>query len=177
MCDPLSLAAASFAVGAASSVADFAAQSDAADEQNKAYERNRLAALQAFESKQRDINEQISQHREAAALEKFDTALESRAARATNEVAAGEAGISGVTVDALARDFVGREQRFNSRVDRQQEWTAAALEADKRGQSYEALDRINQTPRAKKPSFVGAGLKIASSGVSAYSGYRKSVAG
>lgn len=177
MCDPLSLAAASFAVGAASSVAEFAAQSDAADQQNKTHERNRLAALQAFEDKQRSVNEQIMQHRESAALEKFDTALESRAARATNDVAAGEAGISGVTVDALARDFVGREQRFNSRVDRQQEWTAAALEADKRGQSFEALDRINREPRAKKPSFVGSGLKIASSGVSAAAGYRKSVGG
>jgi hypothetical protein len=55
------------------------------------------------------MNERISQERESAALEKWDTALESRAVRATSDVAAGESGISGMSVDALARDFIGRE--------------------------------------------------------------------
>jgi hypothetical protein len=54
---------------------------------------------------------------------------------------------------------------------------AAALEADKRGLSAEALDRINREPRAKKPSFLGSGLKIAASGVNAAASYRKNVGG
>lgn len=171
MCDPLSIM--SLAVSTASSVAGFAAESQAAEDQNDLYERNRLAALQAFEDKQRSMNLQISQERESAALQKFDTALEGRAARATNTVAAGESGVSGITVDALARDFASREQRFNDRVDKQTDWTVSALEADKRGQSFEALDRINQQPRARKPSFVGAGLKIAAGGLNAYSQSKK----
>jgi hypothetical protein len=165
----------SLAVSTASSVVGFAAESQAADDQNRIYEQNRLNALQAFEDKQRSMNLQISQERESAALEKFDTALEGRAARATNTVAAGESGVSGITIDALARDFTSREQRFNDRVDKQTDWTVSALEADKRGQSYEALNRINSEPRARKPSFVGAGLRIASAGVDAYSGHKKRV--
>lgn len=171
MCDPLSLV--TFAVGAASSLVEFQAQSQAADDQNKLYEQNRLNALAAFEDKQNSMNQRIMQERESAAMEKFDTTLESRAARATNDVAAGESGVSGVSVDALARDFMSREQRFNSRIDKQTEWTTSALQAEKKGQSYEALDRINSVQRARKPSFIGAGLKIASSAISSYSGYKK----
>lgn len=164
---------ASFAISAASGVAGFAADAQAADDQERVYEQNRKNALAAFEDKQRSVNLQIMQERESAALEKFDTALESRAARATNDVAAGEAGVSGITVDALARDFASREARFNDRVDRQSEWTTTQLAADKRGQSYEALDRVNSQPRAPKPSFVGAGLRIAAGGLDAYSKHKK----
>jgi hypothetical protein len=98
----MTLAAASFAIGAASSVAEFAQQSQEADDTNKRYEANRLAALSAFEQKQRDVNLQMMQHQESAALQKFDTALESQAARVTNDVAAGESGVSGLSIDALA---------------------------------------------------------------------------
>jgi hypothetical protein len=163
------------AIGTAQSVAQHAAESQAADDTNRQYEQNRLNTLAVFEQKQRDMNLQIQQEREATAMEKFDTALESRAARATNDVAAGESGVSGVSIDALARDFAAKEARFNTRMDTQQDWTMSRLEAEKRGQSYEALDRINQAPRAKKPSFIGAGLKIAASGVNAAADYRKSV--
>jgi Mg-chelatase subunit ChlI len=127
LCDPLTLL--SLSVSTASGIAGFAAESQAADDQNAAYERNRKAALQSFEDTQRAMNERISQERESAAIERFDTVLESRAARATSDVAAGEAGISGITVEALARDFASREARFNSRVDKNEEWTVADLQA------------------------------------------------
>jgi hypothetical protein len=164
---------ASFAISAASGVAGFAAESQAADDQERIYEQNKANALAAFEDKQRSVNLQISQERESAALTKFDTALEGRAARATDTVAAGESGVSGITVDALARDFASREQRYNDRVDKGTDWTIAALQADKVGQSYEALDRINSQPKARKPSFLGAGLKIAAGGLNAYSQHKK----
>ncbi|WP_404292410.1 hypothetical protein ACD578_08940 [Microvirga sp. RSM25] len=145
----------------------------AAEDQNDLHERNRLAALQSFEDSQRAVNERISQEREKAALEKWDTALESRSAKATSDVAAGEAGISGITIDALARDFSSREQRFNSRVDKNTDWTVADLQAQKTGQAAQTLDRINAQPKARKPSFVGAGLRIAAGGIDAYSRHKK----
>jgi hypothetical protein len=78
-------------------------------------------------------------------------------------------------MNAHARDFAPREAGFDSWVDRQIKWTTASLQAAKRGQSYEALDRINSQHRARKPSFVGAGLKIAAGGVNAYSKYKKTI--
>jgi hypothetical protein len=161
------------AIGAASSVAEFAQQSQAVDDQNRIADQNRLNALAAFEDTQRSMNERISQERESAALEKFDTALETRSVQATNTVASGEAGISGMTLDALSRDIVGRQTRFNERVDQQTGWNLSHLEAQKREQSAQTLDRINSQPRVKPPSFIGAGLKIAASGLNAYSENKK----
>jgi hypothetical protein len=53
------------------------------------------------------------------------------------------------------------------------DWTMQRLEAEKRGMSFEAVDRINQVRRAQKPSFLGTGLKIASAGLDSYSAYKK----
>ena len=161
------------AIGAASSAASVAADMQAADDQEAIYKQNRSNALQSFEDAQRTTNQRISQERESAALAKFDTALESRAARATNAVASGESGVSGITIDALARDFASREQRYNDRVDRQLGWTVQDLEAQKTGQAAQALDRFKSQPHARKPSFIGAGLRIAAAGLSGYSQHRK----
>jgi len=177
MCNPIALAVASFAVSAASTVAEYQAQSAAAEEQNRLYEANRRNAIRAFEDKQLAMNQRIAQEQEAAATEKFDTALEARAARATNEVAAGESGIAGNTVEGLARDFASREQRFKDRIDQQTDWTVTQLAAEKRGQSFEALDRINSVRRATKPNFAAAGLKIAAAGIDSFSSYKKSTGG
>jgi hypothetical protein len=161
------------AIGAASSIAEFASQRQAADDQNKMAEQNRINALAAFENTQRSMNERIMQERESADLDKFDTALETRSVQATSNVAAGESGISGMSVDALSRDIVGRQARFNERVDQQTGWNVSHLEGQKREQSARTLDRISQTPRAKAPSFIGAGLRIAASAVNAYNQSKK----
>ena len=119
------------------------------------------------------MNLQISQERESAALEKFHTALEGRAARSTNVVAAGESDVSGITTHALACDFASREQRYSARVDRQTDWTIVAVLTDKKARSYEALDRINSQPRIREPSLVGAVLRIAAGGLNAYRQHKK----
>jgi hypothetical protein len=58
-------------------------------------------------------------------------------------------------------------------VDQQTGWNVSHLEAQKREQSAQTLDRINSQPKVKKPSFIGAGLKIAAAGVNAYSQNKK----
>jgi hypothetical protein len=92
-------------------------------------------------------------------------------------VAAGEAGVSGLSVEALQRDIAAGGARFNDRVDQQTEWTQAQLQADKRGQSYQAVDRINSVRKANKPSILATGLKIAAAGVSAGTSYRANTRG
>jgi hypothetical protein len=161
------------AIGAASSIAEFASQRQAADDQNKMAEQNRINALAAFENTQRSMNERIMQERESADLDKFDTALETRSVQATSNVAAGESGISGMSVDALSRDIVGRQARFNERVDQQTGWNVSHLEGQKREQSAQTLDRINSQPRVKPSGFIGAGLRITASGMNAYSQNKK----
>jgi len=177
MCEPISMAVASFAISAASTVMDFQAQSQAAKEQNKYYEQNRLNALQAFTDNQNAMNQRIAQEQEAASAEKFENRLEAKSARATNEVAAGEAGVSGLSIEGLARDFAGKEQRMSDRIDQQTDWTTQQLQAEKRGDSFRALDRINSVRRANKPNFAAAGLKIAAAGLDSFSTYKTRTGG
>lgn len=165
MCEPMSIIG--FALSAASGMAEMAAQQQAADNQNRLYEQNRLNAIAAFQDKQNAMNNRISQERESAATQQFDNSLDAQKARATNAVAAGESNISGNSVEALQRDIFAREQRMNDRIGQQKDWTIAQIQAEKKGQSYEALDRINSVRRAEQPNFIGGMLKIAAGGLSA----------
>jgi len=161
MCDAISMM--TLGIGAVSAVAEHKAQEDQ-------YDQNRLNSLAAFEDRQRALNHQISQERDIAALDKFDNSLQAREHRATNAVAAGEAGISGLSIDALMRDISGTEGRYNSRVDTQADWAVGSLEQDKRTASTVAKSRIDSVSR---PSLIGTGLKIGASGLDAYSGFKK----
>lgn len=172
MCEPVSLAIASFAVSAASTVSGYMAQSQAADQQNALYEANRKNAIAAHEDTNRALTNRQSQEMDAAAAEKFDVALDAKKARATNVVAAGEAGVSGLSVEALLREFSGREARYVDRVDENLDMSMAQLQDEKRASGFRTVDRINSVQRAVKPSFLDAGLKIAGAGLDAYTGYK-----
>jgi len=171
MCDPVSLAG--FAISAASSVVGFMGQQQQAAQQDALYKQNRANALRAFEDKQVATNWRMIQEQESAATEKQDVALQSRAAQASARVAAGEAGVSGLSVDALLGDIVGRTSRYNDRIDQQTDWTVAQLQQEKKGQAAQAVDRINSVPRGTKPSFIDAGLRIGAAGLNAYTDYQK----
>jgi hypothetical protein len=149
------------------------AQSQAAEEQNRLYEANRRNALLAHENNNKAITDRQVQEQEAAAAERFDASLDARKARATAEVAAGEAGVSGLSVNHLLRDFYGREGRNNDRISQNLDWSSAQLQSEKVGSSYRTVDRINSVQRATPPSFLDAGLRIASAGLDARSSYMR----
>lgn len=155
-----------FALSAASGVAEMAAQQQAADNQNALYEQNKMNATMAFQNKQVDMNNRISQEREAAAGQNFDNHLAAQKALATNAVAAGESGVAGNTIDALMGDIMGQASRQEDRINTNKDWTVAQLQNQKKGQSYEALDRINSVKRADPPNFAGSMLKIVGGGLS-----------
>jgi hypothetical protein len=153
-------------VSAASGMAEMAQQQQAADNQNALYEQNKMNATVAFQNKQVDMNNRISQERESAAAENFDNHLAAQKALATNAVAAGENGVAGHTIDALMGDIQGQASRQQDRVNTNLDWTVNQLQNQKKGQSYEALDRINSVKRADPPNFMGSMLKIVGGGLS-----------
>jgi len=171
------MAVASFAVSAGGALMEHQAQSQAAKEQNRYYEQNRLNAIAAFQDRQVAYNNRIVQEQEAASAEKFDLRQEAKAAQATSTVAAGEAGISGLSVEGLARDFAGREARAKDRIDQQTDWTTQQLQAEKKADGYTTLNQINSVRKAVKPNFAAAGLKIAAAGLNSYSSYKTNTGG
>ncbi len=173
MCEPTLIAGLSFAIGAAQSVMQYQAASAQAAQQNALYEVNKQNSLNAFTDNQKQLTTRQIQEEESAGAEKFNQSLETKKALATEQVAAGEAGISGLSLEHLMRDIQGRSDRYNDRVDENRDWAVTQLQMEKKGQGYQTLDRINSVQKAVKPSYASVGLRILGSGVDAMTSYKK----
>ena len=171
MCDPISMALGSLVVGTAKSVAQFKAESAAADQQNAYYRENAARANKAAQEQMFQTQQRMLQEQEAGAEEKIKNMRDARADRASATVAAGESGASGLSVDALLREFSINESQANDAVDRNTELSINQLQNEITGIRANAEDRINGVQRAAKPSFFNTGLKIAGQGLDAYSMY------
>ncbi|WFU49030.1 virion core protein, T7 gp14 family [Sinorhizobium terangae] len=158
------------AIGGLTQAASYQAETAAAAQQNAYYRQNAANANQAARDEQFATQKRMIQEQEAAAAEKIDIMKEHRAAKATAEVAAGEAGVSGVSVDALMRDIMGQQSQAIDRTDQQTEWSLNQLNDEMRAIRTRNTDRINSVQRAAKPSFVSTGLAIGSTALDSYSG-------
>lgn len=159
MCDLVS--ALTLAVSVASTAVGYEQQSEAYNANVEAS--NDAAKVQYFQTQQ-----QMIQQQEAAAVDKMDVAKQGRAAAATAEVNAGEAGISGLSVDGLLREFAGKTANYNDRTDQQTEWSMAQLNNQMKGIKAQAQSRINSV---QAPSFLDAGLRIAGAGLDSVSSH------
>lgn len=160
-----------FAVGAAQQAVGYAGQVSAANEQNRMYAENAARANQNAKDQMFQTQQRMLQEQAAAANEKIDVQREARAAKATAFTAAGESGVSGLSVDALLSEFDGRAAEYEDRVDQNTEWTMNQLNNEMKGIRSNAEDRINSVQRAAKPSFFDAGLRIAGAGLDGYNGF------
>lgn len=125
MCDPLSaIAAGAFALNAGSAVAGHAAQ-------NKAAKKNEEAAREAWSQSIKDINLLETEVRSAASQNIFQAERQARAARALARVSAGEAGVEGMSVDALEGQFERDAAEFKVATLRQAERQVRQLEREK----------------------------------------------
>lgn len=170
MCDVL--AAVGFALSAASQIVSYQGQVAAAEQQNQYYVENAQRANESAKQQYAQTQQRMLQEQDSAALDKQDARREGLAAQATAQVAAGESGVAGLSVDALLREFTSRTSNYTDRVDQQTEWSMLQLNNEMKGIKANAEDRINSVQRAAKPSFIDAGLRIASAGLDSYSGYK-----
>lgn len=174
MCDPVTMTVATLAIGAAGAVADYRQGVANAETQNRLYENNKVAALKSqFETSAQTINAN-QQEDKARAEENQQIALQARADRASALVSAGENGVSGLSVSGLLAEFYQKEGDASSRLASEQKAANSQLSAELRGIQAQTDDRINSVQRASKPSKFAAALRIAGTGVDAYSGYKNS---
>ncbi|MFB2563650.1 hypothetical protein [Rhizobium sp. IMFF44] len=170
MCDPLTMIG--FAIGAAGQVMSYQAERAAANQQNQLYRDNAARANQNARDQMFQTQQRMLQEEEKASDEKADTLRQARAAKATATVAAGEAGVSGLSVAALLAEFDGRAAAANDRTDQNTEWTLTQLNNEMKGIRANAEDRINSVQRAATPSFFNTGLKIAGGGLDSYNSFK-----
>lgn len=167
MCDPVSLAASSFAIGAAGAVSKYAAgQQDAAAQLSyQAQERYNAEVARNYEYDQ--INARQVQEADAAAQSKFDNAIRAQQAVATADASAADNGIEGNSVESVARNFYRQQGRIDASTDKNTQMQIQQLEAEKKGAQARYQQRTN-FPEVRQPSMLGLGLEIAGAGVNAY---------
>ncbi|MGR9178449.1 virion core protein, T7 gp14 family [Rhizobium leguminosarum] len=171
MCDPGSMIG--LAVGAATQAFQYRSDVAAAEEQNKLYRQNAARANQNARDQMFQTQQRMLQEQEKAGAEEADNLRDAREAKATATVAAGESGVSGLSVDALLAEFDGRAATANDRIDQNTDWTLSQLNNEMKGIRSNAEDRINSVQRAAKPSFFDAGLRIAGKGIDSYNDYKR----
>lgn len=171
MCEPFSIMAA--VLGAAQTGLEFIGAQQAAKQQNAMVRENQRNANLNAAREYTDIQTRQIQEEDAAAVQKQDVAREARAARATTMAAAGEAGVSGLSVDALLADIYGKEATAKDRISQNTGFTTQNLTRELDGVKAKAQDRINSMPWASGPSPFAAALKIGGVGLDAYSRSQK----
>jgi len=185
----IGFAVASLAIGVAQSVAQYQSQMDYANAQEQAQNdairqqqeyQNRLIALEneRYQAESNAIRARQLQEQQALARQRQQASQEVRSAKATALVQAGEAGISGLSVDALLADFTRQELNYQEAVLREQQNKDAYYNEQlrqNRMQSSFNMAEINR-PITRQPiaypSSTALGLGIAGKFTEAYKDYR-----
>jgi hypothetical protein len=169
---------AGIAVAAASTGASLYAQSEQADAQadyqvklaearNKEISENYVLATNAYQMQVNSLNRRVDQEQERMASEEEKNAIRAAQARATVRTASGEAGVSGVSVNALLRDFMAQESRYREGLHRQNEFLREGIEDNKEAAKQTAQGRnvaiqpIIASPIAQ-PQYLAETLKLGS---------------
>jgi len=169
----MTMMAASFAISAATTVTDYMAQAQQAEQHNAMVKQNQEAAQANLRQEYTAVQTRRIQEEDAAAVEKQAVAKDARAARATAMVSAGESGVSGLTVDALLADIYGKEAEYKDRVTQNTGFTTDNLKAEMKGLQAKAQDRINGIQPMNGPNPLASALKIGASGLNAFGSYKK----
>lgn len=160
MCLPV-LGALSAVASIGSSIAGFAGAQQQADAQNAAYLANAAEANRAAGQQYVNLNIKSDQTRASAQGEAFDQSIEAMRKRSTAQVSASEAGVSGLSVDALVGDVYAQEGRRLDRLQQQEYADQMNIRSQMDDVRAQAQQRINSVQRAAQPSplsFIFQGL-------------------
>lgn len=156
MCEPTTLAVLSIA----STAASVYGQQQAANAQEKANWRQYENTMRAYANNSNQVNLEQQQIRENAIQKKTENNMMARSAIAKSAVSAGENGVSGLSVDALLSDLAGKQNRYNSSVDTNYDYSSMALDNQRQNIYANAASTINGLKTPAMPDYLSAGLKI-----------------
>jgi hypothetical protein len=161
------------------SEAEAAYQKRLAEARNQEIEETYRLAVASAENQNKPLQARAVQEGEAATEEKMRNAREAAKAVATARVAAGEGGVSGTSVNTLLNDFLSQEARYRHSVNVNLDYTRDSIEYEQEANDIVTKGRVASVKPFKpspvqQPNYVGAALRIAGSGLDAYSGYLKS---
>jgi len=164
------IAIAAVAMTVATTVSSIRAQQQAASAQAKVQKRASVAERERLLQQMSAERIQQAFDSEERSKEMQKASKKAREARATAVVSAGEAGVSGLSVQALLDDYSRQEGAYRYGLQRQGEQQDIGRELrlkDDQMQSYNNLLSINK-PIAQ-PDYLGSALDGAKTGMSVYS--------
>ena len=157
------------ALSLGSSVAGFAGQRQEARQQRRYQAQASEAERRRFLQEQTSPRMRQAQEQEATNRELADIALKSREAISRASTSAGEAGVAGMSVNALMDDYMRQEADYRTATLRQQEFqdvnTGLAL-SDAGYRTQQNLIDINRP--INRPNFLTGVLDAASSAAGGY---------
>lgn len=156
-------------LGIAQAAVGFAQAKQQADDQNAAYERNWKASLAAMRDDYDSVTLNTLQEREVASSKLIEKRIEAMKAKATASTAAGEGGVTGLSVDALVSDLEAQHARQAHAIVTNYE--NKRLENMQRGKQIknQTISRINSVKQARNPSPLPFILQGIGSGLGAMS--------
>jgi hypothetical protein len=163
----MSWAFTAIAVSALSTGATIRAQQQAAQAQAQAQRNATIAEQQRLLQEMSAMRIKEQQENIAAAQKIQVSTKKAEEARATARVSAGEAGVAGLSIDALINDLTREEAEYRFSVAQQEEFNTVNRELQMRDASLGStmnLLRINK-PIAE-PDYLGALVSGASTGLS-----------
>lgn len=163
------MAAISMGMGAAQSILSIQGQRQTAKAQAQAQanqtkaEQQRLLQQQSAER----INQRFQEEQAATQLQKSVT--KAREARATARVSAGEAGVSGISVDALMNDLTRKQAVYSFGLTRQLEQSRIATDLRMQDNALGSSQRLLAINKPiEQPDYLGGILKGATTGLNTY---------
>lgn len=175
MCGPAAVPIAMLGISAVGTAASISAQSQQQKAQDAFNQRQYENDMTAYRGNLANIEVQRNQAREDAVAQKQQNDMAGRRATATATTAAGEAGVSGTSVDALLRDLAGQAAYDNTNVDENYLRQDRALNAQRENAFNSTASQINQLRPSMSPDYLGAGLRIGQAAAGAYSQYQQNL--
>lgn len=172
MCDPMTIAIASFALAGTQTVAQYQQARGEAKVQTALHNMNQRQALKDMQQQMADLGARQLQEQQAAAEETFDRRRQALIEASSATARIGESGASGLTMSALMQSVYGQAGRDITRMNTNREWNLQQIEREKQGVRSQAISRMNGTTPGTGPSPLAAALKIGSAALDSYSYYK-----
>ena len=155
MCEPVTIAAVTgmsasaaqataLGIQGATALAGIGSSVSAAKNQNAAAQANAQSALDAYYLKSTQNSLRLRQEQIQASQAKQDADMKTLRAQGSVVASAGGAGVQGINVDQLLKDFEASEGLMTSRIDQRVEGLQQQAAMDQLGFQTEAQRRINQ---------------------------------
>lgn len=166
MCDPVTLTMTALAVGSA--YTGYEGAKAQADMQNKMYEQNKVNSYAAMRNSYQADQTRQAQVNASAAQQIQDRQLQATQQAATANVAAGESGVSGYSVDRIMRDINGTAANDVTNIKQNRDWNLSQIQNEMYGIQSQTQSRINSVSKGVQPNKWAYVFKAGADSTTAY---------